>query len=206
MLHFFHHPQSPYSRKVFFLLEESKRPFDLHTVALEKKEQKKPDYLAINPSGRVPAIRDADFTLGESNAILRYLVRRFDLHKFYPSGLQEQAVVDMWWEYCGTHINRPFMDLAWHKLLIEKYGGKPDGAVIAKAEKNLERDLPVLDRHLLGRNYIAGAELSLADINLMPFAHYAKDIIRLDDFPAFRDWISRVGSRQAWKTVVAYSG
>jgi len=206
MLHFFHHPHSPYSRKVFFLLEESKVAFDLQMVALERKEQKSDAYLSVNPSGRVPAIRDGEFTLGESNAILRYLVRRFELHGFYPLGLREQAMIDMWWEFCSSHINRPLMDLAWNKLMAAKYGGRPDHAVIAKAEKNLERDLPVLERHLLGRNYIVGSELSLADINLMPFAAYAKDVLRINEYPAFEAWTKRVSARSAWKTVERYSG
>ena len=206
MLHFFHHPFSPYSRKVFFLLEEAGRPYDLRVVALEKKENRADEYLALNPSGRVPAIKDGEFTLAESNAILRYLARKYELYNLYPVALQEQALVDMWWDYCSNHINRPLMDLAWNKLMVTNYGGHPDDAVIAKAEKNLARDLPVLDRHLQGRNYLATSELSLADINLMPFASYAKDVVNMEKYPAFSAWIDRVGSRQAWRNVVAYSG
>jgi glutathione S-transferase len=98
------------------------------------------------------------------------------------------------------------IDLAWNKLLVSRYGGQPDQAVIAKAEKNLSRDLPVLEKHLQGRNFLVTSQLTLADINLMPFASYAKDVIRLDDYPAFKGWIERVGARPAWKNVLAYSG
>ena len=206
MLHFFHHPFSPYSRKVFFLLEEAGHLYDLRTVSLEKKENRDPGYLVVNPAGRVPAIKDGDFSLAESNAILRYLTRKYQLHQFYPTSLDEQAEVDMWWDFCSNHINRPLIDLAWNKLMVARYGGQPDQAVIAKAEKNLARDLSVLERHLQGRNYLVTSHLTLADINLMPFAQYAKDVIRLDDFPAFKSWIERVSSRQAWKNVIAYSG
>lgn len=206
MLHFFHHPHSPYSQKVFFLLEEAGRPYDLRTVALEKRENRGAAYLEINPSGRVPAIKDGHFTLAESNAILRYLTRKHNLYQVYPVGIEEQAVVDMWWEFCSGHINRPLMDLAWHKILIHKYGGRPDMSVVEKAQKNLERDLPVLDAHLVGRNFLAGHELSLADINLMPFAAHARHVVPIDKFPAFKAWIQRVSERQAWRNVVAYSG
>jgi hypothetical protein len=68
MIHFYHHPLSPYSRKVFFLLEESRLAYDLQVVSLERREQRAPEYLAVNPSGRVPAIRDGELPLGESNA------------------------------------------------------------------------------------------------------------------------------------------
>jgi glutathione S-transferase len=206
MLHFYHHPHSAYSRKVFLFLEEAGRPFDLRTIALEKGAQRSPDYLAVNPSGRVPAISDGDFNLAESNAILRYLARKFATHHLYPTGLREQAEVDMWWEFCANHINRPLMDLAWHKLIIHKYGGKPDMAVIAKAEASLARDLPVLNARLMGRHYLCGSEFSLADINLLPFAAYAKDLLPMDQFPYFKAWIELVSARQSWRNVVAYSG
>jgi glutathione S-transferase len=206
MIHFYHHPLSPYSRKVFFLLEESRLAYDLQVVSLERREQRTTEYLAVNPSGRVPAIRDGEFSLGESNAILRYLVRRFRLDQFYPVGLQEQALVDMWWEFCSVHINRPLIDLAWNRIMVKKFGGQPDFGVIAKAEKNIARDLPVLERHLLGRNFMFGHELSIADMNLMPFASYARDVLPMREFPMFDAWISRVGSRSSWKTVSTYSG
>ncbi len=206
MLHFFHHALSPYSRKVFFLLEEAGHPFDLRTVALETKSQKDPGFLVINPAGRVPAIKDGDFSLAESNAILRYLTRKYQLHQFYPGSTEDQAKVDMWWDFCSNHINRPLVDLAWNKLMAKRFGGNPDPVVIAKAEHSLARDLPVLEKHLQGRNYLVGPTLTLADINLMPFAYYAKDILRLDDYPNFKAWIERVSARQAWRNVIAYSG
>ena len=162
--------------------------------------------MVLNPAGRVPAIKDGEFSLAESNAILRYLTRKYQLHQFYPTDVEEQAQVDMWWDFCSNHINRPLIDLAWNKLMATRYGGKADVTVMAKAEKNLERDLPVLETQLQGRNYLVTANLTLADINLMPFAVYAKDVIRLDAFPAFKAWISRIEERQAWKNVVAYSG
>lgn len=206
MIHFFHHHLSPYSRKVFFLLEESKVAFDLQVVSLERREQRSKEYVAINPCGRVPAIKDGEFSLGESNAILRYLVRRFSLHHIYPVGVQEQATVDMWWEFCSIHINKPLIDLAWNLTMVKRYGGQPDTSVVERAEKNLHRDLPVLERHLLGRNFLFGPELSLADINLMPFAVYAPEVMSLREFPAFTAWIQRMSDRSAWQTVLRYSG
>jgi len=206
MLHFYHHPDSPYSRKVFFLLEEAKRPFDLQFVRLENGDHKRRNFLDVNPAGRVPTIKDGDFAMGESNAIMRYLARKFGLHSLYPIGLQEQAYVDLWWEFCTHHINRPLLDLAWNCFLYKKYHGKSDERVVEKATKNLERDLPILDRHLAERNYLAGPNLTLADINLLPFAVYCHQVVHLDNYSSLRAWIDRVSARESWKTVVAYSG
>lgn len=205
MLRFYHHPQSPYSQKIFFLLEEAASPYELELVALERREHRSALYKALNPSARVPAIKDGDFKLFESNAIIRYLTRRLDLHDTYPVGLQDQAQVDQWWEFCSHHINRPFLDLTWHKSLVFKYGGRPDVSIISRAERDLARDLPVLEQHLTGRHYIVGPTLSLADINLMPFAYYGSQFIALDRWPALQAWIHLVSQRQAWKNVVAGS-
>lgn len=188
------------------MLEEAKLPFDLRVVSLESKQQRAPEYLEMNPSGRVPVIRDGQFTLAESNAILRYLVRRYKLDNFYPPGLSEQATLDMWWEFCSAHINKPLLDLAWNRIMVKKYGGQVDHGAIAKAEKGLARDLPVLEHHLMGRRFLAGPNLTLADINLMPFAVYAADVLALRDFPYFEAWIKRVGDMSAWATVARYSG
>jgi glutathione S-transferase len=206
MIHFYHHPLSPYSRKVFLLLEEARIAYDLQVVSLELKEQRVMPFLGVNPSGRVPAIRDGDFTLGESNAILRYLIRRFTLDQFYPLGFREQATIDMWWEFCAAHINRPLIDLAWNRNMASRYGGTADLNVIARAEKNLGRDLPVLERHLEGKKFLCGPEISVADINLMPFASYASDLLQLKNFPSFECWIQRLASRPSWHTVSTYSG
>lgn len=206
MLHFYHHPMSPYSQKVFFLLEEAGKPYDLQMVALEKRDHRTPYYLSLNPAGRVPAIKDGDFLLHESNAILRYLTRRFELHSLYPNGLQDQAEVDMWWEFCSHHINKPLMDVVWHRMMATQFGMKPDLTVLQRANASLERDLPVLERHLQSRNYLAGASLTLADINLMPFAHHGLKLAGEDHYPALRRWRDLIAARQAWHNVVAYGG
>ena len=206
MLHFYHNAMSPYSKKVFFLLEESKKPYDLQVVALERGEHKKAHYLLINPAGRVPAIKDGDLVVTESNAILRYLTRKLALNQIYPAPLTDQAEVDMMWEFCSHHINKPLLDLMWNKHWARKFGREPQGQVIDAAEKYLKRDLPVLESHLLGRHYLCGPDLTLADINLMPFAQLAKDVISLQNYPAFSAWVELVSARQSWRNVVAYSG
>jgi len=203
MLHFYPHPLSPYSQKIYFLLEESNTMFDLHVISLEKRENRRSAYAELNPAGRVPAIKDGDLALSESNAILRYLVRRLNFSDLYPVGLKDQAEVDLWWEYTSHHINKPLMDLIWHKTMVSDFGGRPDFHVIARAERELARDLPVLENHLQSRNYLATAFLTLADINLMPFAHNAYKVLPLDQWPSFKRWIDFVGQRQAWRNVVA---
>jgi glutathione S-transferase len=206
MLHFYHHPMSPYSQKVFFLLEEAGKAYDLQMIALEKRDHRKPPYLSVNPAGRVPSIKDGDFIIHESNAIMRYIVRRFDLHAYYPCSLRDQAEVDMWWEFCSHHINKPLMDIVWHRVMAAQYGWRADPFIIHRAETSLEKDLPVLERHLEGRHFMVGGELSLADINLMPFVHHGLALLGDEKFPAVARWRDLVSTRQAWRNVAAYSG
>lgn len=206
MLHFYHHPMSPYSQKIFFFLEEAGKAYDLQMIALERKDHRKEPFLSVNPAGRVPAIKDGDFIVHESNAILRYLVRRFELHDFYPFSLHDQAEVDMWWEFCSHHINKPLMDVVWHRTMAKQYGWKPDPVILRKAEISLDRDLPMLEQHLQSRNFLVGASLTLADINLMPFVHHGLKLLGDEKFPSVTRWRELIGTRQAWRNVAAFSG
>ena len=204
MLKFFHHPLSPYSRKVHFFLEESGHPYEIVPVSLEKGENKTADYLEQNPYGRVPAIDDRGFKLSESNAILRYLSGKWERFDLYPAHPEERAHVDMWMEYLSNHLTRPLLDLAWNRYYAEKYGRKPDAYAIDHAESRLLREFPVLEKHLQGRNWFVGPEATLADLVLAPFMALSKvGAVNLSDFPSVRAWSDKVCQRPAWKRVAA---
>jgi glutathione S-transferase len=205
MLHFYHHPKSPYSQKILLLLELSGHPYDLKLIQLESGEHRKAGYRDINPFARVPAIRDGEFYLSESNAIIRYLVRKWNLHDLYPTSLEDQAKVDMWWEYCSNHINRPLLDLVWNKFLAAHYRSPSEPSQIERAYKYLYRDLPVLDRQLGKQSFLCTSSLSMADVNLMPFASYGPRVLTMQNYPHLTKWLEKMQDHQAWRNVLAFS-
>jgi glutathione S-transferase len=178
-------------------------------VALEKREQKSENYLTINPYGRVPAIVDEDvdgspFALSESVAILRYLVDRHGLHEWYPAGLRERAAADQWLEYASQQASRPFLDLAWLRVLAPRFGMAQEPDVVRVQEeaalKKLHRELPVLQSRLAESPYLAGMRPTLADVALYPFAalHVDAGIELIKAAPAVVAWLDRLAA-QSWR-------
>lgn len=102
MLTLYTAPMSGNGRKVHMLLEEVGAHYQLSKLDLQKGEQKNPDYLRLNPNGKVPTRVDGDFVLWESNAILLYLIEKFSAQALLPIGFQDRAHVFQWLQSKST--------------------------------------------------------------------------------------------------------
>jgi glutathione S-transferase len=193
-------PVSPFSTKVHYFLEEAGRPYKYTLIDLAKGEQSTEQFQRLNPLGAVPTIECNGFSMGESNAILRYLAQRFELDAFYPANLEDRAGVDQLMEFVSLHVNRYLLSLAWNLHWAPKFGQKPNQAFIDDARTQLNRYLPKLEKHLIGRSYLAGANLTLADVTLLPFAAQHRNAeVSFSDFPNVAAWLGRMSERPAWK-------
>ncbi len=190
---------TPNGRKAVIMLEEIGLPYTLHALDLKKEEQHRPEYLAVNPNGKIPAIVDHDaagapggkLAVFESGAILLYLADKTG-KLLAPSGparyealewvmFQMSAVGPMFGQY--NH----FATAAPEKIpyAIERYA------------KESTRLLGVLDRRLADHDYLAG-DYSIADVCTYAWVHGVVD--RLDDTAGLtrvRAWLARVGARPA---------
>jgi len=144
---------TPNNRKVVAFIKHYDLPVDLHQVDFARRETKQPEYLAIHPMGKVPALVDDDFTLWESNAILTYLATKFPATCGVPADARGRADVDRWLHWQSCHLT-PAMGAL-------KTAEEPDPA-------SLEPLLAVLDGQLEGREFILGA-LSVADFAIAPY-------------------------------------
>src|SRR5579883_873877 len=93
MLQIYGTPLSSPTNKVRYVANYLGIPYDFHRVNLAAGEQRKPEFMKINPLGKIPAIQDEGFTLAESNAIIRYLATKNNSN-LYPTDLQQRALVD----------------------------------------------------------------------------------------------------------------
>lgn len=199
-LHLLGNPVSPFSTKVHYLLEEIGRPYKYTFVDLAKGEQTAEQFQKLNPFGAVPTIEVNGFSMGESNAILRYLAQRFELESFYPNNLEDRAQVDQVMEFVSLHVNRYLLSLAWNLHWGPRFGQKTNQPFVDDARVQLNRYLPKLEKHLIGRAYLSGPNVTLADVTLLPFAaQHEVAQVSLTDFPNFKGWLSRMKERQAWK-------
>ena len=158
MLKFYYHP-SPNPTKVALFLEESGLPYELVPVDTRKGEQFKPEYLAINPNAKTPAIVDDGVTVFDSNAILLYLAEKTG--KFLPENTPAaRGPMLSWLMFVATGVG-PYSGQAVH---FQRAAPEQIPYAINRYRREADRHYRVLDTHLKGRDYIVGAAYSIVDM------------------------------------------
>jgi GST-like protein len=186
---------TPNGRKVSIMLEECGLPYRVHTVNIGKGEQFKPEFLAINPNNRIPAIVDPEgpdgrpLPLFESGAILIYLAEKTG--RFYPQ--QNKYIVLQWLMFQMGGVG-PMFGQAHHFMRAKKdeipYGTERYGA-------EAKRLYGVLEKRLSEAAYLAD-EYSIADIATYPWvARHEWHRVELAGFPAVKRWYDTIGARPA---------
>jgi GST-like protein len=197
---------SPNGRKISIALEEMGLSYDYHVVNIFKLEAQTPEYLAICPNGRIPALIDElgngeVVKIFESGAILQYLGRKSG--QFYPVASEaRRAWVDAWlfWQMAG--LGPMSGQITWFRRAARKPGRDPAETSLAlhRYTKETKRLYGVLERQLDGRDYISD-EYSIADMACWPwveqYGHYVGDIAAA--YPAIHAWHVRIGQRPAVK-------
>lgn len=161
MIKLYDFPMSPRARKARTVLAEKGLQYEKVTVDITKGEQKKPEYLAINPYGKVPALQDNGTTVYESSIIMEYLNDKYPNPPLMPAdaGQRARARVLM-------HLGDNAYDGALATIVGEvffKPKGQADQNVIAKAKQDLNACFERLERELGNNDYLAGA-FTLADV------------------------------------------
>jgi len=146
-----------------WLLEEIGAPYELVRINLTAGEQKKPEYLAINPNGAVPTLVDGDLVLYESAAICQYLTDKFPEKKLAPAvGTPARGLYYQWIHYAMSALEPPAVTLFMQTM--RKPEAERDAKVIAEAQTQLAAALKVVDAALEGRDYMLGKEFTTADV------------------------------------------
>ncbi|NLE49149.1 MAG: glutathione S-transferase, partial [Sandaracinaceae bacterium] len=185
---------TPNGQKVAIALEELGLTYRVHALSLSKGNQNKPEYLAINPNGKIPAIIDRDeedFIVFESGAILIYLAEKTG--RLLPKDPKARTTVIQWLMFQMAGIG-PMMGQAGHFL---KSAPESIPYAIERYQKESRRLLEVLEGRLNAADYLAG-EYSIADIATYPWvAAHGYSEISLEGLPKVEAWLERVGSRPA---------
>ena len=184
--------------KPVIFLEEAGIEYDLTPIDFSKKEQKKPEYLQLNPNGRIPTIVDRsndDFVVFESGAILWYLAEKYG--KFLPKDPKEKSRTLQWLMFQMSGVG-PMMGQAMYFQRIAAKQGKEDPFAIKRYVNESRRLLEVLDTHLQGREYLVADEFTIADIATYPWARaYYWATVSVDGLPYLQKWFDRIDKREA---------
>jgi glutathione S-transferase len=194
-------PGAPNTWKVRAVAAQLGIPIENVLVDLGKGEQRAPDYLALNPTGRTPTLVDGDFVLCESSAIMQYLASQKP-NALWPEGARIRAEIVRWHSWYHEH----WMATACGPLLFERFVkgffdmGPPDATVVASATEAFHREAAVLDKHLSARPYLVGEGVTLADFNVVsPLVYAAQGEFPLSNYPHIRDWSARILALPAWR-------
>jgi GST-like protein len=185
---------TPNGYKVSIMLEEIGLDYTVHPIDLAKQDQKTPEFLAMNPNGRIPVIVDRDnddFVVFESGAILIYLAEKTG--QLLPSEEKARSQVIQWLMFQMGGVG-PMMGQA---NVFYRYFQEEIPAAIHRYQHEGQRLLTVLDRQLTGRDYICG-EYSIADIATWPWAStHNWSGIDIEGLVKLQAWLDRLAERPA---------
>lgn len=189
-------PAASRAARALWIVHELGIPFE--HVPTEMKDLKSPDYLKVNPNGKVPALVDGDFKLFESMAINLYLASKYGKDGFFPASAEDQALCYQWSFWGMTEVEKSLLTILIDKFMTPPDKRKPEA--VAEAEKALPKPLGVLNAALDGRDYLLGASFTVADLNLAAICSWAKPI-KLDfaPYPRAGAWLDRCLGRPAYK-------
>jgi GSH-dependent disulfide-bond oxidoreductase len=189
---------TPNGHKITIFLEETGLPYSIKPVNIGKGEQFKPEFLAISPNNRIPAIVDNDpagggkpISVFESGAILQYLAEKTG--KFLPADLRGRTEVMQWlfWQMGGLG---PMLGQNHH---FRNYSNEKLTYAIERYVKETERLYGVLDERLADREFVA-SDYSIADMACYPWiVLHERQGQDLDDFPNLKRWFDKIQRREA---------
>lgn len=181
------------SIRVRWTLQELGVDFEAIPVNLAAGEHRRPEFLNLNPAGKVPVLVDGDLVLSESVAIVKYLAEKYPDRGLLPTGLQDRAEVDRWLLFTATELEQPLWRISRHSSLYPVNQRIP--ADIALASREFKDMATIAEQHLRHRQFLVGDHVTIADFVLAYTLDWANEIGLLGDCPNLRAYIERMYSR-----------
>jgi glutathione S-transferase len=188
-------PSSINVRKVLWLCEELALTYELEPWGGDSLSTRTPEFLALNPNGLVPVLRDDAFVLWESNTICRYLAARQGRTDLLPTDAQARARVEQWMDWQATELNS-----AWRYAFMALVRASPahtDGAAIAASRQSWNEHMALLDSQLADTcAFVSGPVFTLADIVLGLSTHrWLMTPMDRPELPAVGAYYERLSAR-----------
>ena len=188
---------------VMWTIGELQIPFVRHDVGGSFGAVDTPEFLAMNPNGRIPVVNDDGFIIWESNAIVRYLCMQYGQKTLAPQAQQSCATADQWMEWHKTTLYPDYIDLFW--AIVRTEPALRDSARIGTLAKSVSESLKILDAQLARHHYVAGETLTMADLPIGPMIHRFFQLeIEHPRFPNVMDWYQRLRDRPPFREHVMF--
>jgi glutathione S-transferase len=186
--------------RALWVAEELGIAYAHHPVEIGDAGARTPEFLALNPNGRLPVIVDGDFVLPESLAITLYLAKKHSLGKLYPAKLEDEARVWQWSFWAIAEVDRGVNIWSLHAVRLPP--AERNTALREEALKVIAAPFQVLDAALAEQPYLLGEDFTIADLNVAAVISRATDM-DLAAWPHLQAWLMRCLDRPAARAALA---
>lgn len=176
-----------------WILQELGIDFEPVSVDLLARANASPEFLELNPAGKVPVLVDGDLVLSESVAIVLYLAEKYRDRGFIPLDPQLRADVYRWILFAVTELEQPLWRIAKHTNILPEQNRIP--ADVALARREFIPMVAVLENHMKGREYVVGDRLTAADFIVAYTLDWAGLVALLGECPSLRAYVERMYAR-----------
>lgn len=194
MLRLHSHPLSTFARRVRIALLEKKIPHELVTVDMAAKQHKSPEYLALNPYGRVPTLEEDGFVVWESTAILEYLELTRPDPPLVPADPRGRALLEMHVKLCDLELARNTSTIIFPKRFLPKE--RWDEKAMAQSKVTIEKHLGIVEAQLGAKQWMVGDRYSMVEVCYTPFVQFL-ELMEIAPPPAVAAWVERMLSRDS---------
>lgn len=174
-------------------LQELGVDFESIEVNLGKGEHKRPEFLAINPAGKVPVLVDGDTVITESAAIALYLAEKYPEKGLLPADPKARAELNRWILFAVTELEQPLWRIARHTFIYPEAQRLPADAEIARGE--FKEMASVLEKHMQGRRFVVGDQVTVADFVLAYTLDWGNENGLLAHCPVLLAYLERMYAR-----------
>jgi glutathione S-transferase len=181
------------SIRVRWTLQELGVDFEAETVNLANREHRRPEFLAINPAGKLPVLVDGALVLTESVAIVLYLAEKYPERGLLPTDIAQRAEAYRWLLFAATELEQPLWRIARNTFVYPEE--QRLSADVAIASREFIEMATVLDGHMRGREFLVGERAGVADFVTAYTLDWANEEKLLDGFPRLREYTERMYDR-----------
>ena len=181
------------SIRVRWTLQELGVDFESTQVDLIAGEHRRPEFLKVNPAGKIPVLVDGDLVLTESVAIVLYLAEKYPDEGLFPTDLAQRAQLYRWLLFAVTELEQPLWRISRHTSLYPENLRLPADVDLARGE--FQAMAAVLEDHLRGRSFVVGERVSVADFVVAYTLDWGNEAGLLGSFPALRSYLERMYAR-----------
>lgn len=191
-------PQTSAGR-CYWLLEELGVQYERMPIDMKARQHKSPEYLRLNPNGKVPTLVDGDFVIWESMAINAYLAAKHN-SPLQGNSPQEIGLIQQWSYWSILEVQKHAIEWFIQAMFVPTE--KKDPSIVEKARSALGPLMKVLDQALDNKSYLAGDRFTLADLHVASTVSIITGLgWKLNETPNVNAWLNACHDRPAWHRV-----